>query len=149
MNLSGATAAGEQLITYGSNVTGAFATVDLNGNPLPPGYLVYTANALELPGGSLFSGTAAWATGSGNWSVGPWSPNTAPTKAGNMAILNDASSALVGVVLDVPVSVGTLVLGNADFSTTSGFSISATGANALTMDNSGGTATLSCRGART
>ena len=41
LNLSGATAAGEQLITYGSNVTGTFATVDLNGNPLPAGYLVY------------------------------------------------------------------------------------------------------------
>ncbi len=148
LNLSGATAAGEQLITYGTNMfSGSFATVDLNGIPDPSlaSSLQYTANALELPGTSV-SGTAAWATGAGNWSVGPWSPNTAPTKAGNMAILNNASSALVGVVLDVPVSVGTLVLGNADFSTTSGFSISATGANALTMDNSGGTAHIIVQG---
>jgi autotransporter-associated beta strand protein len=107
--------------------------------------LQYTATALELPGASV-SGTAAWAAGNGNWSVGPWSPNTAPTHAGNTAILNNSSSALVSVVLDETVSVGTLLLGNADFSTTSGFSISATGANALTMDNSGGTAHIIVQG---
>ncbi len=125
--LSGGTSGGEQLISYGNNAfSGSFTTVDLNGIPDPSlaSSLQYTANALELPGGSSFSGTAAWATGAGNWSVGPWSPNTAPTKAGNTAILNNASSPLVSVVLDVPVSVGTLVLGNTDSSPTSGFSIS-------------------------
>ena len=130
------------MIAYAPNAySGSFTTVDLNGIPDPSlaSSLQYTATALELPGASV-SGTATWAAGNGNWSVGPWSPNTAPTHAGNTAILNNSSSALVSVVLDEPVSVGTLLLGNADFSTTSGFSISATGANALTMDNSGGTA---------
>ena len=40
-------------------------------------------------------------------------------------------------MLDVPVTVGKLVLGNTDATTTSGFSIS--GTNALTLDNSGST----------
>ena len=145
LNLSGATAAGAELISYGSYSGSQFTTVDINGNVLPGSYLVYTANAVDLPG-SPSSGTAAWASGAGNWSVGPWSPNTAPTKAGNTAILNNSSSALVSVVIDVPVSVGTLVLGNADFSTSSGFSISATGANALTMDNSGSTSHMIVQG---
>ena len=147
--LSGGTSGGEQLISYGNNAfSGSFTTVDLNGTPDPSlaSSLQYTANALELPGGSSFSGTAAWATGAGNWSVGPWSPNTAPTKAGNTAILNNASSPLVSVVLDVPVSVGTLVLGNTDSSPTSGFSISSTGGNALTLDNSGSTSHIIVQG---
>ena len=149
LHLSGGTSGGEQLISYGNNAfSGSFTTVNLNGTPDPSlaSSLQYTANALELPGGSSFSGTAAWATGAGNWSVGPWSPNTAPTKAGNTAILNNASSPLVSVVLDVPVSVGTLVLGNTDSSPTSGFSISSTGGYALTMDNSGSTSHIIVQG---
>ena len=145
--LSGGTSGGEQLISYGNNAfSGSFTTVDLNGIPDPSlaSSLQYTASALELPGGSSFSGTAAWATGAGNWSLGPWSPNIPPTHAGNRAILNNASSPLVSVVLDVPVSVGTLVLGNTDSSTGSGFSIS--GTNALTLDNSGSTSHIIVQG---
>ena len=52
----------------------------------------------------------------------------------------------MSVVLDVPVSVGALVLGNSDGSTTSGFSISATGANALTLDNGGSTSHITVQG---
>ena len=148
LNLSGATASGEQLLRTEPAYSGSFTTVDLNGVPDPAlaSSLQYTATALELPIGSSFSGTAAWATGAAPGPVGPWSPNTAPTKAGNTAILNNTSSALVGVVLDAPVSVGTLVLGNSDGSPTSGFSISATGANALTMDNSGSTSHIVVQG---
>ncbi len=52
----------------------------------------------------------------------------------------------MGVVLDVPVTVGALVLGNTDGSTTSGFSISATGANALTLNNTGSTSHITVHG---
>ncbi len=49
-------------------------------------------------------------------------------------------------MLDEPVTVGTLALGNTDGSTNSGFSISATGANALTLDNSGSTSHITVQG---
>ena len=52
LNLSGATASGEQLIAYAPNAySGSFTTVDLNGIPDPSlaSSLQYTATALELP----------------------------------------------------------------------------------------------------
>ena len=106
---------------------------------------MYSANALELPWPSS-SGTA---TGQPAAATGPSVPGARPRadqRPGHTAILNNAWSPLVSVVLDVPVTVGTLVLGNADGSTTSGFSISATGANALTMDNSGSTSHIIVQG---
>ena len=128
------------MISYGA-YSGNFATVDLNGSPLSSsGYLLqYGSNALELVASS--NGTATWAAGSGNWSQGPWSTPSAPNGRQQTAILNNAVAANspVSVVLDVPVAVGALVLGNTDGTTTSGFTISATGANALTLDNSGST----------
>ncbi len=145
LNLSGNAAAGAELISYGG-YSGGFATVDLNGSPLPTSQLVYGANALELT--AVSSGTAAWATTSGNWSVGPWSTPSGPNGRGQAAVLNNAASPLVSVVLDEPVTVGTLVLGNSDGSTTSGFSVSAAGANALTLDNSGSTSQITVQGVR-
>ena len=99
--------------------------------------LTYGTNALELVAGS--SGPATWASGAGNWSHGPWSTPIAPNGRGQTAILNNAVAANspVSVVLDESVTVGTLVLGNSDGSTGSGFSISASGASVLTLDNSG------------
>ena len=143
LNLFGNAAAGVELISYGG-YTGGFTTVDLNGNPLPTNQLVYGANALNLLAQS--TGPATWATGSGNWSVGPWSTPSAPNGRGQAAVLNNAASPLVSVVLDEPVTVGTLALGNTDGSTNSGFSISATGANALTLDNSGSTSHITVQG---
>jgi autotransporter-associated beta strand protein len=143
LNLFGNAAAGAELISYGG-YTGGFTTVDLNGNPLPTSQLVYGANALNLLAQS--TGPATWATGSGNWSVGPWSTPSAPNGRGQAAVLNNAASPLVSVVLDEPVTVGTLALGNTDGSTNSGFSISATGANALTLDNSGSTSHITVQG---
>ena len=145
---------GEQLISYGNNAfSGSFTTVDLNGIPDPSlaSSLQYTANALELPGGSSFSGTAAWATGAGNWSVGPWSPNTAPTKAGNTAILNNASSPLASVVLDVAGERSARwCWAIRDGSTTFGIQhLRRPGRNALTLDNSGSTSYIIVQGART
>ncbi len=140
LNVSGAPASGDELISYGA-YSGNFATVDLNGSPLSSsGYLLqYGSNALELVASS--NGTATWAAGSGNWSQGPWSTPSAANGRQQTAILNNvvAANSPVSVVLDVPVAVGALVLGNTDGTTTSGFTISATGANALTLDNSGST----------
>ncbi len=102
----------------------------------------YNANQLDLLAPS--SGTGSWASTSGNWSVGPWTTPSAPNGRGQAAVLNNAVAANspVEVALDVPVTLGTLVLGNSDGSTTSGFSISAAGTNALTLDNNGGTSQI-------
>ena len=79
---------------------------------------------------------ATWVVTSGNWSTrGNWSTGTAPSGPGQTAVLNNAV-APVSVTLDVPVTLGRLVLGNADGTTTSGFSI-ITDPNTLTLNNSG------------
>ena len=49
LNLSGNAAAGAELISYGG-YSGGFATVDLNGSPLPTSQLVYGANAHGVDG---------------------------------------------------------------------------------------------------
>ena len=150
LNLFGAVSGSEELISYGSlSIGSSFSNVTFNGSPLSgTSYqLEYNANQLDLLAPS--SGTGSWASTSGSWSVGPWTPS-APNGRGQAAMLNSAVAANspVTVTLDVPVTLGTLVLGNSDGSTTSGFSISAAGANALTLDNSGSTSQITVQQGR-
>jgi autotransporter-associated beta strand protein len=139
LNFSGTATATEELIGYGSLNPGASSFTTVNGF-IPTGYtLTYTPTELELlaPSG-LAPPTSTWTSTalSGSWSVGPWS-NGPPTGRGATAILNNArNGTAVGVTLDIPVTLGNLVLGNSDGST-AGFDIAAAGGNVLTLDNSG------------
>ena len=79
---------------------------------------------------------------SGKWSIGTnWSTGTVPNGAGQSAIINQATNAALTVTLDEPVTLGTLDLGNSG-SASVGYTLSGTGANTLTFDNSGGGATI-------
>ena len=93
----------------------------------------------------MIIGTGSWSAAGGNWSSGSnWSTGWAPNGRGQGAVLNNAVAAIspLSVMLDVPVTLGTLVLGNSDGTATAGFDISAAGANALSLDNSGSTSQI-------
>ena len=124
------------LATFG-NSTATAGNFTLVG--APSGYgLQVTGNDLVL--GQL--GPAAWtASGTGNWSVGGnWSTGSAPNGAGKGAVINQPTTAAVGIVLDSPVTLGTLVFGNSSGATpATGYTFSG---STLTMDNSGGSATI-------
>jgi autotransporter-associated beta strand protein len=134
-----------ELMSYTSH-SGTFSNLELN-NAATGDTLSYTGSGIYLVVPAA-SGTGAWAStaASGSWSVGPWSPGSAPNGRGQMAVLNNApTNSTVSVTLDVPVTIGKLVLGNSDTTATeqtTGFSISAAGSNTLTLDNSGSTAQI-------
>ncbi len=138
LNLFGAASGTTGLMSYAS-CTGTFANLNLNG-AASSATLDYTPTELYLVVPAV-SGPA-WSAASGNWSNGSnWTTGSAPNGRGQTAVLNNAVAATspLNVTLDVPVTLGTLVLGNSDGTATAGFKISAAVAGALTLDNSGST----------
>ena len=141
LNLFG-TPVSEELISYSAldPVNNSFTNVTIGGVPLSStnDTLSYTSSGLYLSAAP--SGPATWAVTSGSWSTpSNWStgPSPAPSGSGATAVLNNATAANVSVTLDVSPMLGKLVMGNADLSSTSGFAITAIGANGLTFNNSG------------
>jgi autotransporter-associated beta strand protein len=81
---------------------------------------------------------------SGNWSLGSnWSLGAAPNSPGAVAIFNKATTADLTITLDAPQTVGSLTFGNSA-SNSVGYILS--GSNALTLNNSGGDATIKVTG---
>ena len=101
-----------------------------------PGYSVTT---IALTAGSASVWSAAV---SGNWSsAGNWIGGV-PNAIGAIAAINASTTAALTITLDKPQTVALLQLGNSG-STTSGYTVSGTGANALTFNNGGNGATIS------
>jgi autotransporter-associated beta strand protein len=135
------------------NIDGvSFNNVHLSGSY---GADIYYVSNLDLSGltATATSGNSenlygdspsVWATAiGGSWSTGPWNSTPAPNGAGEGAIFNAATTAALTVSLDVPVTLGTLQFVNSA-SAISGYTLS--GANTLTLDNSGSTATIGLSG---
>ncbi len=100
-----------------------------------PGYSVNTI-ALSAAPASVWS-TAA----SGNWSsTGNWTGGR-PNAIGVVAAINASTTAAQTITLDAPETVGTLFLGNSG-GTTVGYTLSGTGSNTLTLNNSGNGAVI-------
>ena len=141
LNLSGAvTTLPEVLMTY-NGYFGNFSAYTLNGSTLPGTDLYYATGGLELVAAP--AGPATWAAAvSGNWSAGSnWSSGIAPNGAGQGAVLNATTRSDVTVTLDAPQTVGTLEFGNPGGNPATGYILS--GANSLTLDNSGNAAVVS------
>ena len=135
LNLSGTTGGPQDLMNYLS-VSGSFA----NTFGIPSGYkLRYGNTELDL----VLIGPATWAAAqSGNWSGGAnWTTGTAPGGAGQAAVVNVSTTAAQTVTLDAPVTLGALLLGNSS-GTSTGYILSGSGTNQLTLDNSGSGATI-------
>ena len=110
---------------------------------------VVNANDLELDYTGVSSGPAVWTGGNGVWSLaGSWSSGSVPNGAGTAAIVgagfsDAASQTPVTVTFDQPVTLGTLTLGNSNATKGTGYVLTAaTSSDVLTMDNSGGTASI-------
>jgi autotransporter-associated beta strand protein len=149
LNLSGAippaaeTSMGQTIIAYNnldlSNP--AFTTVDYNGSPVPSSDLSYTYSGLVLQ--NFVVGPPTWISPiSGNWSQGGnWNTSQVPNGAGQTAVFSGTSAnAPVTVTLDVPQTVGTLMLGNSSGPSTS-YTIG-NSSNTLTLNNSGSQASV-------
>ncbi len=87
-----------------------------------------------------------WASASsGNWSSSANWTFAVPNSTGGSAVINAATTSQLTITLNVPVTLGTLVLGNSASSTT-GYTISGSGTNTLTFNNSGNGATITVTG---
>ncbi len=83
-----------------------------------------------------------WASaGPGNWSDSTKWTGSVPNAVGAVAVFDVSTTAAVTVTLNTPVTLGTLQLGN--FGNTSvGYTLSGSGRNTLTLNNSGSAATI-------
>ena len=128
LNLCGVTVPGE-LMTYASE-SGFFATV----TGLPSGdRLVYTATQLDV---AAIGASSVWALAvSGNWSDASKWAGGVPNGPSMGAVINAPSNSALTITLDTPQVLGTLKLGNS-LSTTAGYTLSGSGANSLTLNNS-------------
>ena len=137
LDVFGSSSTSEELMAFPNGYTGTFANAII-----PSGFtLSYQANQLDLLLASV--GPPTWQVGSGNWSVGSnWTGGTAPNGAQSTAVVNaPVGSGTVAITLDVPVTLGTLQLGNS--TGTGGYTISGNATDNLTFDNGTGTAVLS------
>jgi autotransporter-associated beta strand protein len=92
------------------------------------------------------TGPPMWTAGNGNWSTGGnWSSGTAPNAAGATAVFSQSGATTAAIALDVPVTVGTLMIGStADTTGTNTVSYTFSGANTLTLsDGTSGVQVLS------
>ncbi len=78
-----------------------------------------------------------WSTAvSGSWSAtGNWTGGV-PNSVGAIAVINAATTTPLTITLDKPQTLGAMLLGNSG-STTVGYTLSGTGSNSLTLNNSG------------
>jgi autotransporter-associated beta strand protein len=139
-------------ISPSGTLTGAYILASFSGAPAsilsdftlngaPNGYtLQLAANNTELE--LAPSGPPTWISPvSGSWSVGTnWSSGQGPNGAGQKAIFSGTANSAVTVTLDVPRTVGALVLGNSSGPSTS-YNIGNSG-NTLTLNNSGSQASV-------
>ena len=86
--------------------------------------------------------TSAWAAAvSGSWSnAGNWT-GAVPNAVGAGAVINVPTAAALTITLDAPQTLGTLLLGNSAAAGV-GYTLSGTGSNTLTLNNSGNGATI-------
>ena len=131
LNLSGVTGTGE-IVAYGSYGGGTFTTV----TGLPSGdTLAYNPTELDIVVG-VVPISYVWSMGvSGYWSgsTNYWTPGV-PNADGAGAVINQATSNPVTVTLNIPATIGTLLLGNSGNATT-GYTLSGSGGNTLTFSN--------------
>jgi autotransporter-associated beta strand protein len=100
-----------------------------------PGYSVNTI-ALTVASASVWSTAAG-----GSWNLtGNWTGGL-PNAAGAIAAINASTTSAQTVTLDAPQTVGTLFLGNSG-GTTVGYTLSGSGSNKLTLNNSGNGAVI-------
>jgi autotransporter-associated beta strand protein len=79
-----------------------------------------------------------WQVSSGSWNrASNWNTSTVPNGAGQAAMLGMTISTSATVVLNMPVTLGVLQLGNSAQPANRGYSIVGSGANELTMNNNG------------
>ena len=128
LNILNFTSGTAELMSYASH-TGTFAV-----NNLPSGYMLqYLSTQLDI----VSSGPATWAAAvSGNWSDSSKWIGAVPNAAATPAVINASTTAAQTITLDVPVTLGTLTLGNSG-DTSLGYTISGSGTNGLTLNNSG------------
>ena len=137
LDVFGTSSTSEELMAFPGGYTGTFANAII-----PSGFtLSYQANQLDLLLASV--GPPTWQAGSGNWNLGAnWTGGTVPNGAQSTAVVNKpVGNSTVAITLDVPVTLGTLQLGNS--TGTGGYTINGTVTNNLTFDNGTGTAVLS------
>ena len=97
----------------------------------------------SLPDTFVVTPVSEWASAvSGTWSsTGNWTGGAVPNSAGAGAVFSAATTAALSVTLDNPETVGTLQFGNSG-STSAGYTLSGSAADALTLDNSGNGASI-------
>ena len=125
----------EPVMYFSGTPTGTFTSTNL-----PAGYtLAYNSGVLDI----VTTGPSTWTLAQdGNWSDGSkWTgPVPNATAAGAIITQSDAVSGHT-VTLDVPVTLGTLELGNSG-NTSLGYTLTGSSGNTLTLNNSGSGATI-------
>ncbi len=97
--------------------------------------------ALPQPANSVWANAV-----SGSWSsTGNWLGGVVPNAAGAGAVFNASTTAALTITLDSPQTVGTLQFGNSG-SAHVGYTLSGSGSNYLTLNNSGSGATITVTG---
>ena len=105
--------------------------------------LAYTPTQLDI----VLSGSVWTSAVGGNWSDASKWTGGVPHAAGAVAEIVVPTNSPLTVTLDGPQTVGTLVLGNSA-STTTGYTLSGSGGNTLTLDYSGSGATIAAASGR-
>jgi fibronectin-binding autotransporter adhesin len=128
------------LATFSSAANSILSDFTLNG--APAGYtLQLAANNTELELALPNAGPPVWISPvSGFWSVGTnWSTGQGPNGAGQTAVFSGTANSAVTVTLDLPRTIGALVLGNSSGPSTS-YTIG--NSSSLTLNNSGSQASV-------
>lgn len=117
-------------------------------NQLWVSYYSNTSGPTDIYVAQVSIPVASWtAAASGNWSVGGNWGGASPSAPGAIVAIDAPSTAPLTVWLDGPQTVGTLRLGNSA-SASVGYTVSGSGANALTLDNSGSSAVIEVESGR-
>jgi autotransporter-associated beta strand protein len=89
---------------------------------------------------------SVWGTSSGSWSTASnWASGGVPNLVAGGAVINPPTGSTLAIALDEPATLGALVLGNTGGASGSCV-LSGAGSNMLTLNNSGGGATIALAG---
>jgi autotransporter-associated beta strand protein len=114
---------------------------DLSGPTWRPALGTYLAN-FSFSGSTAVAGPSVWASAaSGNWTDATKWTGGVPGAIGAGVVINAPTTSPLTVTVNAPQVVGSLELGNSASGST-GYTISGSGTNTLTLNNSGGGATI-------
>ena len=135
-----------ELLSFASDpaVTASNFQLAASGTGSIAGYQVsLTAGQLDLVVPGVVTGPSIWASAvGGSWNTaGNWQNGTVPNAVGAVAQINAPTPTGLTITLDAPQTVGTLQLGNTANASV-GYTLTGSGSNTLTLNNSGSGATI-------